>query len=190
MKLPIGKVAIIALLCLAIVGVLYLKGRQSDGGENARQLVTPVAGAPDAAPAAPSATVPTPATTSPAVTKPAPSARQATGIPAKKPAAKSAASAPAKPVRTPRLLELGADKCIPCKMMQPVLAALRKDYAGKLQVDFIDVWKDPAAGEQYGIQTIPTQIFFDADGKEIFRHTGFYPQEDIVAKFAELGINL
>ena len=75
-------------------------------------------------------------------------------------------------------------------MMQPVLDELRQEYAGKLQVDFIDVWKDSSASEQYGIEVIPTQIFFDAGGKEIFRHTGFYPKEDILAKFAELGIAL
>ena len=97
---------------------------------------------------------------------------------------------PAKPAQLPRLLDLGADKCIPCKMMQPVLAELRQDYAGKLQVDFVDVWKDTAAGDKYRISGIPTQILFDADGKEIYRHAGFYPKEDIVAKFAELGITL
>ena len=73
-------------------------------------------------------------------------------------------------------------------MMQPVLAALRAEYAGKLQVDFIDVWKDTAAGDKYGIRAIPTQIFFDATGKELFRHTGYYPKEDILAKFKEFGI--
>lgn len=90
----------------------------------------------------------------------------------------------------PRLLELGADECVPCKMMQPILAELRQEYPSRLQVDFIDVWKNPEAAERYQIQAIPTQLFFDQDGKEIFRHLGFYPKEDILARFAELGINL
>ena len=90
----------------------------------------------------------------------------------------------------PRLLELGSDSCRPCQMMQPVLAELRKEYPGKMQVDFIDVWKDESVGQRYGIQAIPTQIFFDAKGKEVFRHIGFYPKEEILAKFKELGIAL
>ena len=90
----------------------------------------------------------------------------------------------------PRLLELGADECVPCKMMQPILAELRQEYPGRLQVDFIDVWKNPEEAQRYQIQAIPTQLFFDQDGKEIFRHLGFYPKEDILARFAELGIGL
>jgi len=75
-------------------------------------------------------------------------------------------------------------------MMQPVLAELRKEYPNRLRVDFVDVWKDPAPARQYGVQAIPTQIFFDAKGKEVFRHTGFYPKDEILAKFQELGIDL
>jgi len=97
---------------------------------------------------------------------------------------------PTQSLPLPRLLELGADRCIPCKMMQPILADLRKEYAGKLQVDFVDVWKNPAEADRYGVQIIPTQIFFDSNGKEVFRHLGFFPKEEIVAKFKELGIDL
>lgn len=89
----------------------------------------------------------------------------------------------------PRLLELGSDSCRPCQMMQPILAELRQEYPGKLQVDFIDVGKDTSAGQRYGIQAIPTQIFFDANGKEVFRHLGFYPKDEILAKFKEFHIS-
>lgn len=92
--------------------------------------------------------------------------------------------------KLPRMLELGSDSCQPCKMMQPILAELRSEYAGKLQVDFIDIYQDKTAGEKYNVQFIPTQIFFDADGKEIFRHTGFYPKSKILDKFKELKITL
>jgi thioredoxin 1 len=89
----------------------------------------------------------------------------------------------------PRLVDLGADKCIPCKKMAPILVALRKDYAGIVQVDFIDVWKQPKAGEPYRIRVIPTQIFFDRAGKEVFRHEGFFSREDIEKVFRDkLGI--
>ncbi len=75
-------------------------------------------------------------------------------------------------------------------MMAPILEELKKEYAGKLQVDFIDVWKNPDAGKEYGISLIPVQIFFNADGKELFRHEGFFAKDDILAKWKEFGINL
>lgn len=92
--------------------------------------------------------------------------------------------------RLPRLVDLGADKCIPCKMMAPILEGLKEEYEGRLQVEFIDVWKDPKAGRQYGIRVIPTQIFYDTDGKEFYRHVGFFSKEDILKVFREKGINL
>ncbi len=90
----------------------------------------------------------------------------------------------------PKLLDLGAGKCIPCKMMAPILEEMKKDYAGTLEVEFIDVWKNPDAGKQYKIEVIPTQIFYDATGKELFRHIGFYAKADILAKWKELGVDL
>ena len=101
----------------------------------------------------------------------------------------SATTTPAKQP-LPKLLDLGANKCIPCKAMAPILEELKKEYAGKLEVEFIDVWKNPDAGKPYGIQMIPTQIFFDATGKELFRHTGFFGKDDILAKWKELGVDL
>ena len=99
------------------------------------------------------------------------------------------AAVPAK-TSLPKLLDLGAGKCIPCKAMAPILEQLKKDYAGRLEVEFIDVWKNPDAGKPYGIQMIPTQIFFDTSGKELFRHTGFFGKDDILAKWKELGVDL
>lgn len=90
----------------------------------------------------------------------------------------------------PLLLDLGSTSCIPCKLMAPVLEQLRAEQAGKLQVDFIDVWLDKAAGEKYGINLIPTQIFFDAAGKELWRHEGFLAKNEILAKWKQLGVNL
>jgi thioredoxin 1 len=92
--------------------------------------------------------------------------------------------------RLPRIVDLGASKCIPCKMMVPVLEELTAEQKGKLVVEFIDVWKNQAEGEKYGIRSIPTQIFFDENGKEFFRHEGFFAKEDIIAKFKEQGIDL
>jgi thioredoxin 1 len=88
----------------------------------------------------------------------------------------------------PRFVDLGADKCIPCKMMAPILKELKKEYEGRLRVEFIDVWQTPDASKEYNILTIPTQIFFDPAGKELFRHEGFYSKEDILGKWKELGV--
>ena len=90
----------------------------------------------------------------------------------------------------PRLVDLGAETCIPCKMMAPILEELTEEYKGKLVVKFIDVWKNRGAAEQYGIRTIPTQIFYDRNGKEFFRHVGFFSKEEIIAAFGKQGINL
>ena len=96
---------------------------------------------------------------------------------------------PAPPAALPRLVDLGADRCIPCKRMAPILAALQRDYAGVVDVRFLDVWRDPAAGRPYGIRVIPTQIFFDRGGRERFRHEGFLPREQIERVFRDsLGV--
>ena len=60
----------------------------------------------------------------------------------------------------------------------------------KLDVEFIDVWENPDAGKQYGIEVIPTQIFYDVNRKELFRHVGFFAKDDILAKWKELGVDL
>lgn len=87
----------------------------------------------------------------------------------------------------PRLVDLGADKCVPCKMMAPILEDLRAQYAGRFEVVFIDVWKDPAKAKEYGIRVIPTQILFGPDGKELSRHEGFFAKDDILAAWRTHG---
>lgn len=100
-----------------------------------------------------------------------------------------AAPAQAERQALPRLVDLGADRCIPCKAMAPILVELRAEYAGRMQVDFIDVWKDPGAGDPYQIYAIPTQIFFGADGKELARHEGFISKADILATWKRVGVD-
>ena len=89
----------------------------------------------------------------------------------------------------PRLVDLGADSCIPCKAMAPILVELRTEYAGRMRVDFIDIWKNPGAGDPYRIYAIPTQIFFDATGKELTRHEGFLSKADILATWKRHGFD-
>jgi thioredoxin 1 len=99
-------------------------------------------------------------------------------------------SKPPQAAKLPRLVDVGADKCIPCIMMAPILEELKKEYAGILDVEFVDVWKNPKAGQKYGIRGIPTQIFYDASGKELDRHMGYISKEQILQSFKKLGIEL
>jgi len=90
----------------------------------------------------------------------------------------------------PRLVDLGSVTCIPCKMMAPILEELKKEYAGRLSVEFYDVVQNPEVAKKYGMKLMPTQIFFDASGQELFRHEGFFAKDDILAKWKELGVSL
>jgi thioredoxin 1 len=85
-------------------------------------------------------------------------------------------------------LELGADRCIPCKKMQPIMKEIAATFPDRVQVVFYDVWKDPAPGEKYGIQLIPTQVFLDQKGKEIARHVGLFPKEEILELLKKHGV--
>lgn len=86
-------------------------------------------------------------------------------------------------------IELGADRCIPCKAMQPIMKEIAETYADRVQVVFYDVWKDPEPGRKYGIQLIPTQVFLDQKGKEIFRHVGLFPKEEILELLKKHGVH-
>ena len=90
----------------------------------------------------------------------------------------------------PQMIDLGAGKCIPCKLMKPILDELKLDYKEQFKVTFIDVWENPDEAKKYNITLIPTQIFYDASGKELARHEGFFSKEDILDKWKELGIDL
>ena len=102
--------------------------------------------------------------------------------------AKEATSESVKKV-LPKLLDLGAEKCLPCIKLAPILVELEKEYKGVMDVEFIDVWQpeNKEAAVKHKIQTIPTQIYFDEQGKEIWRHVGFISKEDLLAKWKELG---
>lgn len=110
------------------------------------------------------------------------------------PSAESPASAEAsgdmKEEGVPRLVDLGSKTCIPCKMMAPILDELREENTGTVAVIFYDVSEQQEKAREYGIRVIPTQVFFGKNGKEFFRHEGFMPKADIIAKFKEKGIAL
>lgn len=100
-------------------------------------------------------------------------------------------SGPIPPIPTPgmvTMVDIGADKCIPCKMMAPIIEELKKDFDGRASIVFIDVWKNPDQGRQYKVRAIPTQIFYDKNGKEVSRHEGFLDKKSIVSAFKQLGV--
>jgi thioredoxin 1 len=80
-------------------------------------------------------------------------------------------------------VELGSVNCIPCRQMQPVMKSIEEKYGEQVKVVFHDVWKDKAPAQEYGIQLIPTQVFLDENGKEFYRHEGFYAEEEIIKLF-------
>ena len=86
------------------------------------------------------------------------------------------------------MIDLGAKKCIPCKMMAPIMEKMEKKYDGKAAIVFIDVWEHREQASRFGIRAIPTQIFYNADGKEASRHVGFMSEDDIVKTLSQLGV--
>jgi len=86
------------------------------------------------------------------------------------------------------LIDLGAGSCIPCKMMTPILERIKKRFAGKAEVIVIDLRYDRDQAPRFQVRTIPTQIFFDRDGKEVYRHVGFMDENAIVEQFAKMGV--
>jgi len=88
------------------------------------------------------------------------------------------------------MVEVGANKCIPCKMMAPIIAELKQEYAGTVSIVFLDVWESQDAvafARQAGVQGIPTQIFYDKNGKEFTRHTGYFDKQSIIGILTKLG---
>ena len=86
------------------------------------------------------------------------------------------------------MIDLGAKKCIPCKMMAPILEKMEKNYKGKAAIIFIDVWKNRDQAGRFGIRAIPTQIFFNKEGKEVHRHVGFMGETAIIEQLKKMGV--
>jgi len=97
-------------------------------------------------------------------------------------------SLPVKGVVT--MIDLGAKKCIPCKMMAPILVKMEKQYQGKASIVFIDVWEHKEQARRFQIRAIPTQIFFDVSGNEVYRHVGFMGEKEITQVLEKLGVKL
>ena len=88
-------------------------------------------------------------------------------------------------------IELGSVRCIPCIKMQPVIKSIENKYGNQVNVVFHDVWtpEGKEAAKQYTFNVIPTQLFFDENGKEYFRHEGFFPEDELVKVLQQKGVN-
>ncbi len=87
-------------------------------------------------------------------------------------------------------IELGSVNCVPCKMMQPVMKQIEEAYKEQVKVVFYDIWTEEGKpfGQAYGIRAIPTQVFLDSEGKEFYRHEGYFPYEELVQILKQKGV--
>lgn len=87
-------------------------------------------------------------------------------------------------------IELGSVRCIPCQQMQPIMKSIQEKYSDQVKVVFYDVWTEAGApyAKKYGIEAIPTQVFLDKDGKEYYRHVGYFPEEELVKVLQQKGV--
>lgn len=168
MKGPQALVLIVVLVVIAGIVVAKSTGGKSAGPAPSDGAVAPMA-----------PTTPVPTTQEGAE----PTATQtARGVPTDTP------GEPASDKPLPKMLELGSVGCKPCAYMAPIIDSLGKELAGKVFVKFYDVTENQDIAEQYKIMTIPTQVFLDAEGKELFRHIGVFEKAEILAKLKELGM--
>ncbi|MBN2181782.1 MAG: thioredoxin family protein [Sedimentisphaerales bacterium] len=171
------KVVIVVVLIISIIAVINIKRNKSEQGAGANAETTAV--------------VNEPAQPEPSVSEDVPQPIEPDSLANSEITA--SAEEPVQPEqlvtkKLPKLLDLGSDQCIPCKLMAPILEELKTEYTGKFKVEFMDVRIDPMLAKVYNIKLIPTQIFFDASGEELFRHEGFYSKEDILSKWKDLGV--
>lgn len=87
-------------------------------------------------------------------------------------------------------IELGSVRCIPCRMMQPIMKQVEEKFRGQVRVVFYDVWteKDAPMAERYRIKVIPTQVFLDGSGREYYRHEGYFPYEELLKVLKMKGV--
>ena len=178
-----------AIAALSLAFLLLALGCSKPSATQARPAsVTPAAATTQAqtradAPAVATTTSLPPATTTSPAVAPVAAGAQPTSI-------DPAAATPTEAARLPKLIDLGAKTCIPCKKMAPILEELAGTQKAYFGVEFIDVRENPSMAKPYNIKFIPTQIFFDAQGRELCRHIGFYSRDEILAKWRALGVNV
>ncbi len=196
------RIGMVVAVLVLIAVVVHLRGQKEHAAFVVPSAVEspaePVSAAPGSSTAAAPDTVPAAARAAAGVAartlRRSPGADSSAPRPAPTAAASMPPASPPRPAAEttvrrslPRLVDLGAHSCIPCRMMAPILEDLRAHYGDRFATVFIDVWQDPEAGAKYGIRAIPTQIFFDENGRELYRHEGFFSKADILATWQRLG---
>jgi len=88
----------------------------------------------------------------------------------------------------PTLVDFGANSCQPCRLLRPVLKEIDKEVSTKAQILVLDVYKYQKLASEYKVMLIPTLVFFDAKGKEVFRHVGVLEKDQIISKLKEIGM--
>jgi thioredoxin 1 len=86
------------------------------------------------------------------------------------------------------LVDFGSTGCVPCEMLAPILKTLKEKYKGRANVVLVQVTEEPVLASVYGVEVIPVQIFYDKAGKEVYRHAGFFPQEEIEKQLSQMGV--
>lgn len=88
----------------------------------------------------------------------------------------------------PVLVNFDSDLCITCQQLRPVIEEIRLEKEGVIEIVVIDVQKHPAISREYRIRSVPTLLFFDAGGKEVFRTQGFLPKEALLEHLERVGV--
>jgi len=88
----------------------------------------------------------------------------------------------------PSIIDFSADDCGFCKMMEPILHELQQTLVNRCEILVVDVRQEKVLSARYGVQGIPVQVFIDKEGREVYRHVGFFSREQILAKLAEIGV--
>ena len=86
----------------------------------------------------------------------------------------------------PALYEFGAGYCVSCKEMAKIMAELTTTHSDQVEFRMVYVDKEKPLFEHYKIMLIPTQVFLDASGKEVDRHIGALPKEEVLKKLKDL----
>lgn len=96
---------------------------------------------------------------------------------------------PGVPGESPRLVNLKTENCIHCKRMIPVLAELEQEYNASLTVYTFDVGVRPEIGRSFGtVRIVPTLVFMDQDGHEVYRFEGYMSKMEILERFRSFGL--